>query len=473
MMNGTDQLAVINQHMATVRNGLDTIHQRMETANQQMVRLRNRLTDEYRQLARFRLDELAANRVATQLDETDRAVLKLMERRSQALSELDSAIEQSIAKQAELNAERDQAVRKRDDLLKQIDESAAEIKAQLSRQEVYQVQERRVAETVARAEQAEKKAARAETDREEKGQPYRDDPLFMYLWQRRFLTPDYTGGGLTRSLDGWVAKMIKYADARSNYFMLTELPVRLREHAQRQKEIAAAALQKLHDMEAKALQVEGIVRNKAALAAVQKSLEEVETRIETEEKRYEKLFQQHSTYATASDENSRQAVELQLSEIKSETLASLYMQAKMTSNPDDDVIVARIRDLQQEEKNLVAEIKTLQTQESRQQQSFRELEELRRRFRQSSYDSRHSYFPSGFELAALLGMLLSGQASGGDVWDRIGREQRFRQPRTPPDFGGGVFPGGFGGGPPGRGGFGGGMRGGGMGGGGFRTGGKF
>jgi hypothetical protein len=121
------------------------------------------------------------------------------------------------------------------------------------------------------------------------------------------------------------------------------------------------------------------------------------------------------------------------------------MQAKMTSKPDDDVIVARIRDLQQEEKNLSAEIKELQTQESRNQQSFQELEDLRRRFRQSSYDSRHSYFPGGFELAVLLGMLMSGRASGGDVWDRIGREQRFRQPRTPPDFGGGVFPGGFGG----------------------------
>jgi hypothetical protein len=267
--------------------------------------------------------------------------------------------------------------------------------------------------------------------------------------------------------------MIKYADARSNYFMLTELPVRLRGHAERQKAIAVEELQRLRDMEAKALQIEGIVEDKAALVAVQKSMGEIEVRIEAEEKRHETLFQQRSVFSTFSDEISQQAIGLQVSEIKSETLASLYMQAKMTSKPDDDVIVARIRELQQEEKNLGAEIAALQTQERQHQQSFRELEDLRRRFRQSSYDSRHSYFPSGFELATLLGMLMSGRASGGDVWDRIGREQRFRRPRTPRDFGGGVFPGGFGGGSSGRGGFGGGMRGGGMGGGGFRTGGKF
>ena len=468
MMNGTDQLAIINQHIEKARNELDTIHQRMEAENQQLSRLRNQLAEAYRQLARFRLDELTANRVTTQLDETDRAVLKLLERRSQALRELDSAIEQSVARQDPLNAEREQAVRRRDDLVKQIDESAAEVKLQLSRREAYQAQEKLVAETAARAERAEKKAAHAEADQEEKGKPYRDDPLFMYLWKRRFLTPDYTGGWLTRSLDGWVAKMIKYADAHSNYFMLTELPVRLREHAERQKAIAAEGLQKLHDMEAKALQIDGIVRDKAALAAAQKSLEEIEARIETEEKRHEMLFQQRSTYSTASDEISRQAVDLQLSEIKSETFTNLYMQAKMTSKPDDDMIVARIGDLQQEEKNLSAEIKELEIQESRHKQSFLELEDLRRRFRQSSYDSRDSYFPGGFELAVLLGMLMSGRTSGGDVWDRIGRQQRFHRPRTPQDFGGGVFPGGFRGRSRGGGGFGGRM-----GGGGFRTGHNF
>jgi chromosome segregation ATPase len=168
MMNGTDQLAIINQHIATARNGLDAIHQRMEAANRQLAYLRNQLAEAYRQLARFRLDELAANRVTTQLDETDRTVLKLLERRSQALRELDNAIEQSLAQQGLLNSERDQAVRRRDDLVKQIDESAAEVKSQLGRQEVYQAQEKRVAEAAARAERAEQKAARAEADRRRK-----------------------------------------------------------------------------------------------------------------------------------------------------------------------------------------------------------------------------------------------------------------------------------------------------------------
>ncbi|MGD9056106.1 MAG: hypothetical protein PVF38_08195 [Desulfobacterales bacterium] len=463
MMHGRDQLAIIDQHITIARRDMETSNSRLETANQQLVAVRNQLAQEYRRLAEFRLDELAAGKLITQMDETDRTVLKLLERRSQALAQLEREIEQSQATQAELEQERSRVARRRDELLKQIDEAAAEIKEQLGRQEAYRKLEEKAAEESSRAERAQKKAAQAEADREEKGKPYREDPLFMYLWKRRYLTPDYSGGGLTRMLDGWVAKMINYADAHSNYYMLTELPVRLREHADRQERLAAQAVQKLREMEATALKVEPITKDKELLQSVQKSLQESESRIEEEENRHASLLEQRSAHASGSDELSRQAIELQVSEIKNDSLTNLYMQAKMTNNPDDDVIVSRIRELQEEEEGLLAEIQNLQSQIHQQQKNYREIDELRRRFRRRSYDSDHSVFPGGFQLAALLSLLMSGRASGGDVWDRIDREQQFRRPRTPVDFGGGVFPGGFGGG----------MGGGGMGGGGFRTGGSF
>ncbi|MGD1999265.1 MAG: hypothetical protein PVG52_02220 [Desulfobacterales bacterium] len=461
MMHGRDQLAIIDQHITTARRDMQTSNSRLEAANQQLVEVRNQLVQEFRHLAEFRLDELAAGRIITQMDETDRTVLKLLERRSQALAQLEREIEQSQTKQAELEQERSREARRRDELLKQIDEAAAEIKEELGRQEAYRKLEEKAEEESRRAERAQKKAAQAEADREEKGKPYRQDPLFMYLWQRRYLTPDYSGGGITRMLDGWVAKMINYADARSNYYMLTELPLRLREHADRQESLAAQAVQKLREMEAAALEVEPIIKNQELLQSVQKSLQESETRIEEEEKRHASLLEQRSAHASGSDELSRQAIELQVSEIKNDSLTNLYMQAKMTNNPDDDLIVSRIRELQEQEEALLAEVQNLQSQIHQHQKNYREIEELRRRFRRRSYDSDHSFFPSGFELAALLGLLMSGRASGGDVWDRIDRDQQFRRPRTPIDFGGGVFPGSFGGG------------GGGMGGGGFRTGGSF
>lgn len=483
MIHGRDQLAIIDEHVATAQNGIDSIHRRLEEAGRRLTEIRNQTAEEFRRLAKFRLDELAASRVIARLDETDRAVVSLLQRRSRELGELEAEIQQSLARQSALKAEREEAVRRRDELVTEIDRQATELRAHLAEQEAYRAQEKNAREAAAKAERAETKAAQAEADRDEKGRPYREDALFMYLWNRRFLTPDYTGGGLTRALDGWVAKRIRFADARSHYFMLTELPLRLREHAERQKAIAAEESRKLRDLEEQALQADGLRQKQKAIQAAKKEIEGIETRIDGAEKQHAALLEKRAAYSSASDELSQQAIQLQVSEIKNDTLSNLYSEAKATSRPDDDVIVSRIRDLTQEERSLSAEIENLQSELQRQQKRFQEVEELRRRFRRSGYDSGHSYFPGGLDLAALLALLLSGRASGGDVWGRIGREQEFRLPRQHRhgrENDGGFFPGGFGGGRGSGGGFpdifgggSGGDGGGDIGGGGFRTGGGF
>jgi hypothetical protein len=225
----------------------------------------------------------------------------------------------------------------------------------------------------------------------------------------------------------------------------------------------------LQNLQENALRVEDILQNKALLEERVKDLQKTETRIDEEEKQYDALIQERSKFSSGNDDISRQAIELQVAGIRNDSISELFMKAKATPKPDDDVIVSRISDLKEEEGRIENEIRTLQVRERQQQQSYRELEELRHRYRRRGYDSHHSRFPSGFELGALLSLLLSGQKSGRDVWGQIDREQRFKKPRTPKGFGGGMFPGGFGGGM-GGGGFG---TGGGLGGGGFRTGGGF
>ena len=82
-----------------------------------------------------------------------------------------------------------------------------------------------------KAAHAAEKAERSEEEREEKGVSYREDPLFMYLWTRRYGKPEYRAWGLTRWLDSKVARLIGFADARASYSRLNEIPERLREHA--------------------------------------------------------------------------------------------------------------------------------------------------------------------------------------------------------------------------------------------------
>src|SRR5690606_35751078 len=73
------------------------------------------------------------------------------------------------------------------------------------------------------------------------------------LWEAGYGTASYRANNLTRYLDGLVARVVGFHKARPNFTMLNEIPLRLREHAERQIEIAKAA-----EAEVDALEMQGI-----------------------------------------------------------------------------------------------------------------------------------------------------------------------------------------------------------------------
>ena len=114
---------------------------------------------------------------------------------------------------------------------------------------------------------AAEKAAQADKDLAEKRKPYDADPIFSYLWKRGYGTSAYRAGFLARYFDAKLAKLVDYDKARPNYYMLTEIPVRLRDHATRQHEAIAAAKSDLVALERKALEADGIAPLEAKAAA--------------------------------------------------------------------------------------------------------------------------------------------------------------------------------------------------------------
>ena len=91
------------------------------------------------------------------------------------------------------------------------------------------------------------KSARAEQDRVEKGRRLTRQILFSCTSGAVTLAPTHTSPqALTRWLDGLVANHIEYRGARANYAILTEIPIRLREHV-RMLEVDRTAKQKVVD----------------------------------------------------------------------------------------------------------------------------------------------------------------------------------------------------------------------------------
>ena len=262
-------------------------------------------------------------------------------------------------------------------------------------------------------------------------------------------------------LDGWVARLIHFKEARADYHMLNELPQRLREHATEAAREAEHQQRSLLAMEKQTAEKDGVAALQVALDTAEKQVQKVNDDIEAEEKQYQELLGQKNDFAAGEDEYTRKAVGLMTAELEREDTIALYQQAQSTPRPEDDGIVMQLHRLQQEQRTITDRITELKTDQQQQRKALLELAKLRERFRRSNYDARTSSFPTNLGLGILLGEILRGGRSSGSAWDRIDHAQKWDFPDV-----GGSGGGGFGG-------FGGFSSGGGFGGGGFRTGGEF
>ncbi|MCU7870980.1 MAG: hypothetical protein KZQ98_21025, partial [Candidatus Thiodiazotropha sp. (ex Lucinoma borealis)] len=173
---------------------------------------------------------------------------------------------------------------------------------------------------------------------------------------------------------------------------------------------------------------------------------------------------------------------------KRDDLMALRNDALNTPFPDDDLIISRMLDREDQRLDLESAIDGFKETIGQHQQRLSELEALRMDFKRNRYDRMGSTFTDDSVIGTVLTQFFAGMLDRGVLWKVLQQQQRYRPRRSNPNFGsggfgrgtvwnGGIgdilgdlgrsgFPGGRGGG----GGFGRGRRGGG---GGFRTGGGF
>ena len=466
MMSGRDQLGLIDDNITRIRRQVEGAVRHLESLSSKINSLRLEEGGHYRELAKIHLDQVGAGRVIERLDQTDHVVLSLMAEKKAAVQAMENDLEKIAKRRGLLEQDREARKAERDAIIGTLQKKLAETQARMAASEDYRLRKETAQTAVDTSQKAEEKAAHTEADLEHKGKPYRDDPLFMYLWSRRYSTPDYRSGGIIRALDGWVAKLIGYPEARADYHMLNELPLRLREHADRLRQKAEEAVRQVRDMERAAAEEDGIPQIQTELAEAEQRIGRIDDDIERGEKEHQTLLNRLAEFSAGSDPYTQKAMALQVAAFEGEDLATLYREAAATPGAEDDAVVAALMDISGKIRRLQEDIAAVEKTQQAHRKALGELEALRLRFRRSHYDTGPSTFPGGFGLGALLGQLLTGAMNSRSVWGEIERAQRFDPPM--PDFRGlgtGGARGGFGGG-----GF---STGGGIGGGDFRTGGKF
>ena len=439
MISGRHALGVIDDSLNQERASIDAADTRIAELSRQLLALQQVRIGDYRELAGLRVDMMASGNTLSGIDAVERQVVAALKARESAEAELDARIPVSQDERNGLELERETQQQALEKAAEALDFAEAATQERLDADADYQAREQRTREAERVAKHAEDKALHSEQEKDEKGRSYRDDALFMYLWERHYGMPQYRAWPVTRWLDAKVARLVGFEDARANYARLQEIPVRLREHAEQKKRDAEAAFAALRGLDEKAREHDGVVALEAARDQEQANLEAIDARIEAAAERYGRLLERKEAFAAGEDEHYRKAVDYMTSELRRDDTRELRRDAMATPFPDDDLIVNQLFEREQQVQQLETSLLELKNALRQQHKKLRELESLRADFRRRRYDQSGNSFSDGTLIAAMLGNFLNGMLDRDSLWRVLEQQQRYRPQRTDPTFGSGGF----------------------------------
>jgi hypothetical protein len=443
MIPASKALSSIEQAILGARRDEDRLTKMLTSATDDAARLRAEQAEAYKALARLKLDELAREDVVGHLDSAEQAAMEALERRKATLGDITD-------KRAELAAAMEAAGKKREEAADRLAAAVDAVEAltektreRLTNDSEWIDMSQRVSAAEATAAAAAEKASQAEADRDEKRKPYDADPLFSYLWKRRYGTSDYRAGPLVRYGDAKVARLVDYDAARPNYYMLNEIPLRLREHANRLQQQVADITAERQALERRGLEADGIVKLEADVAEATRAHDKADAAVGELEAKLAAIDERRTGLLDGSkDETLNRAIDGLAAAIARDDLATLYKQALATETPEDERIVAKLREIEPTLARREAEAEEVRKAAVELARKRTELERSRDNFHSSGYNQPRGQFADGALIGSIITGVLAGAMSSRNLNDAFGKGFSVRQPpRGGGSFGGGLkFP---------------------------------
>jgi hypothetical protein len=435
-IRGPEALASLDEAMRDIRREEDEISKRLARSAERVTKTRESEAELFRQLAQLRLDPALQGELDGAISQAEIKARDMLKEHAQALGRTEKELADIDAGLARLTEERAAALKQLDGHQSELKALANRIGGDVAKDPAFAAKQKEAAELAEIAAQSMRKTEQAEADREQKGRPYRDDPLFMYLWDNGYGTGKYSGGNLFRYLDGLVANLIGFAKARPNFAMLNEIPLRLREHAERQIANAQRAEAELDALETQAIDAAGGKPIRDALEAAQKRIEAIDAQIVTMEDSRDETAKALAALAQGSDPSFEQALSALAAGLEREDIQTLLADARRTRTGQDDTIVAqiddaraRIKDEDVETREQKERLKTLAARR-------RELEDIQWEFKKQRFDDPRSSFGEERLVGDLLNDFLRGGISAAAYWEQWRRSQNWSAGST--EWGGGI-----------------------------------
>lgn len=428
-LSGPEALKSLDEALRDVRREEDEIARRLARSAELVTKLREQEGELLRQLAQVRLDPATQADLAGQIGQAERKARDMLKTHAEDMGTSEkrlASLDQDIATQSAERGKLQDEAAKRDAALKAL---ADTVRPLLAADPAFAKKLATARELAAVAAESLSKTTQAEADREQKGRPYRDDPLFMYLWEAGYGTRTYRANNLVAWLDGKVAGLIGFPAARPNFSMLNEIPLRLREHAERQQANAKAAEDELAALENVAIDEAGGKSAREALEAAAAAITALDAKIVALQDQRDEALKAQRELAQGSDPAFAAAIGGLAEALGREDLRTLLAEARATRTGQDDTIVQQIDDVRQRAKDEDSETadqkQRLKTLAARR----RELEDIQYEFKKQGFDNPRSSFGKDDLVGDLLNDFLRGGISAANYWAQWQRSQSWTGPR--------------------------------------------
>lgn len=424
-LSGPEALRSLDEALRDIRREEDEIAKRLAKSAELIAKIHETESELFRQLAKVRLDGATQAELTGTLSAAEREARETLKKHQDAMAKAEATLKEHDAAIASLAAERAELMETAEGFERELKALAEKVAADASKTPEYIAKRKTADELRLVAEESMRKTLQAEADREQKGRPYRDDPLFMYLWESGYGTKSYRANNLVTMLDRWVAGLVGYPEARPNFAMLNEIPLRLREHAERQQQKAEAAMAEVLALEEAAVDAAGGKPIREQLKAAEERIAAIDAELVEREDARDEAAKEQRELAQGSDPVFADAIGALAKRLQRADIQTLLAEARATRTDDDDAILKQIDDArsrigeeEDETREQKSRLKTLATRR-------RELEDIQYEFKKQGFDNPRSTFREDKLVGDILNEFLRGGITAATYWDQWRRSQNW------------------------------------------------
>ena len=422
---GPDALRALDEAIRDIRREEDEIAKRASRNAELMTKLSAQQATLYRQLGGLRLEPEARDAQATIITGVTDKTGASIARYDAAFAAAEAQLLQIEADIARVHANRtalQSEAAKRDGELSSL---TAKARPSLGSNADYSARLIAARELAEMAEASLVKAANAEAARERNGRPYRDDPLFLYLRDRGYGTERYRPRGPIAWLDGKLAGFIGYEQARANFARFSEIPTRLRQHAETLQERARAAAAGVAALENVAVDTVGGRNAREAIEELVRRIDELDRQNIVLQDRRDQAIELRGTLADGNDPDLQAALAELAALLKRDELRALVRQARATPTERDIGIVQQLDDLAQRVKDGGDEAREHRARLVTLGKRRRDLEDVQYELKLRGLDNPHSHFSDDSLADDQLNDFLRGEISAASYWEHWRRSQSW------------------------------------------------